>query len=125
MITRTAEQVSQSIGTITKWTEYPLFIEEKSDPKVAHLLKDLSPKTAWGDREIAAKKLGNLRNANALTGLLDALLIDNFWMVRCAIIQALEKIGDARAVPVLSAVAEQDGFQVVRSYAAKVVERLS
>ena len=61
----------------------------------------------------------------AVPGLLDALLGDPFWMVRCAIIQALEMIGDPWAIPTLREVAENDGFQVVRSHAAKAVERLS
>jgi HEAT repeat protein len=46
-------------------------------------------------------------------------------MVRCEIIQALERIGDAAAVSTLCSMAKNDSFQVVRSYAAKAVERLS
>lgn len=42
-------------------------------------------------------------------------------MVRCAIIQALEMIDEPSAVPTLREVAESDGFQVVRSHAAKAV----
>jgi HEAT repeat protein len=66
-----------------------------------------------------------MRNPEALPGLLDALPADPFWMVRCAIIQALEKIGDPMAIPTLQEVANSDGFQVVRSYAAKAVDRLA
>ena len=66
-----------------------------------------------------------MRNPEALPGLLDALPVDPFWMVRCAIIQALESIGDPEAVPTLRQIAKSDRFQVVRSYAAKAVERLS
>ena len=50
---------------------------------------------------------------------------DDFWMVRCAIIQALEMIETIRAIKVLEKVADQDSYQVVRSYAAKAIERLS
>ena len=46
-------------------------------------------------------------------------------MVRYDIIQALEMIGDPGAIPTLQMVAQSDGFQLVRSYAAKAVERLS
>jgi HEAT repeat protein len=46
-------------------------------------------------------------------------------MVRCSIIQALEKIGDPRAIPTLREVAVNDRFQVVRSYATKAIEKLS
>ena len=38
---------------------------------------------------------------------------------------ALEMIGDPGAIPALREVAEGDSFQVVRSHAAKAVERLS
>ncbi|NIS79273.1 MAG: hypothetical protein GTO14_03425, partial [Anaerolineales bacterium] len=50
---------------------------------------------------------------------------DPFWMVRCAIIQALEMIGHPEAIPTLQEVVESDGFQIVRSYAAEAIERLS
>jgi hypothetical protein len=40
-------------------------------------------------------------------------------------IQALEYIGDTMAIPTLEEVAINDGFQAVRSHAAKAVERLS
>jgi len=46
-------------------------------------------------------------------------------MVRCAIIQALEMIGDPGAIPTLREIANSDGFYVVRSHAAKAIERLS
>ena len=89
------------------------------------LLANLSPNTPWGDRQAAARKLGYMRNPDALPGLLAALPTDPFWMVRCAIIQALECIGDPRAISTLRETAKSDGFQVVRSYAAKAIERLS
>jgi HEAT repeat protein len=46
-------------------------------------------------------------------------------MVRCTIIQALESIGDPRAIPTLREIAKRDGFQVVRSYAFRAIGRLS
>ena len=100
-------------------------IEFQPDPEVGKLLADLSPESPWGNRQIAAKKLGYLRNPEALPGLLVALLSDKFWMVRCTVIQALEMIGDPRAIPTLQEVVMCDGFQVVRSHAAKAIERLS
>lgn len=103
----------------------PLALVIQPDIKLYNLLADLSPDTPWGDRQISAKKLGNMRNPEALPGLLDALPSDPFWMVRCAIIQALEKIGDPMAIPTLQEVANSDSFQVVRSYAAKAVDRLA
>ena len=89
------------------------------------MLADLSPDTPRGDRQMAAQKIGSLRNPEALPGLLAALATDKFWMVRCAIIQALDMIGDPGAIPTLQEAAICDNFQVVRSYAAKAVERLS
>ena len=79
----------------------------------------------WGVRKAAAQKLGEYREPRALQGLLDRLPTDPFWMVRCAIFQALASIGDPSAIPTLSAVAKNDGFRVVRSYAAKAIEMLS
>lgn len=95
------------------------------DIKLYKLLADLSPDTPWGERKIAAKRLGSMRSPEALPGLLDALPADPFWMVCCTIIQALEMIGDSGAIPTLREIANSDGFQVVRSYAAKAIERLS
>jgi len=78
---------------------------------------------------VADDQLGTQRqgpgNAEALPGLLAALPVDNFWMVRCEIIQALERIAHPAAVPVLRSVAQNDSFQVVREYAAKAVQRLA
>ena len=95
------------------------------EPELAELIASLSTENSWGERQNAARKLGYLRCQAAVPALLDALPIDPFWMVRCAIIQALELIGDPAAVPVLEQAAVSDSFQVVRSYAAKAVERLS
>jgi HEAT repeat protein len=107
------------------YTSLPLALIIEPNPQLYGLLACLSDETAWGDRKIAAQKLGNLRNPDALPGLLDRLVIDGFWMVRCAIIQALEKIGDPAAIPTLKQVSVNDSFQVVRSHALKAIERLS
>lgn len=118
-------QYSEVSHKINPFWEFPVTSEVQPDNNVEQLLADLSPIVSWGDRQIAAKKLGYLGCPQAVPGLLEALPADPFWMVRCAIIQALELIGDADAIPALRDVAENDGFQVVRSYAARAVERLS
>jgi HEAT repeat protein len=115
-------EVAEQMNT---YLTFPLTLVVQPDIKLYKLLADLSPETPWGDRKIAAQELGYMRNPEALPGLLEALPDDPFWMVRCAIIQALEMIGDARAIPTLGKVAKSDGFQVVRSHAAKAIERLS
>jgi len=107
------------------YSALPLAVLAYPDRDLVRLLSKLSPDTLWGDRKIAAQKLGTLRRTEALPGLLAALPTDPFWMVRCEMIQALEKIGDPGAVPTLQRVAKNDSFQVVRSYAAKAVKRLS
>ena len=100
-------------------------IKEKRDHKLENLQLALSPSRSWGERKNAAQQLGYCRYDQAVPALLKALQNDPFWMVRCAIIQALEMIGDPAAVPVLENVAAQDNFKVVRSHAAKAVERLT
>jgi len=100
-------------------------VEVQPEPKIKALLADLTPDTPWGQRQIAAKRLGHLRSTEAVPELLATLPVDPFWMVRCAIIQALELIGDPGAIPTLREVAKNDGFQIVRGYAAKAIERLS
>ena len=119
------DQRPEVVDQMNGLTTFPIAIEVQPDHKLVKLLADLSPDTPWGDRKIAAQRLGYLRNPAALPGLLAALPADPFWMVRCAIIQALEMIGDPGAIPTLREVAISDGFQVVRSYAAKAIERLS
>jgi hypothetical protein len=116
------DQVVVQQNPFTSWTIANKVHEYSSLEK---LLAELSPEVPWGDRQIAAKKLGNQGDPKALAGLLAALPIDPFWMVRCAMIQALEQINDPVAIPVLQDVANNDGFQIVRSYAAKAIERLS
>ena len=113
------------VDVMNTFTTLPIAIDLYPDRKVDILVADLSPDVSWGDRKIAAEKLGSLRSPEALPGLLNALPADPFWMVRCAIIQALAMIGDPRAIPTLREVAKNDGFQAVRSYAAKVIGKLS
>jgi HEAT repeat protein len=99
----------------------PLAVEVKTDDKTDGLLRNLSPDAPWGDRQTAAKKLGYMRSQEALPVLLDVLPTDPFWMVRCSMIQALERIGDPAAIPTLQKVAKRDRFKVVRSHAAKAI----
>lgn len=102
-----------------------IVINDQPQGKIDELVAALSPHISWGERQVAAQKLGYLASPHALPGLLHALPSDPFWMVRCAIIQALERIGDSSAVSILREVASNDSFQVVRSYAAKAIVRLS
>jgi len=118
-------QSPELVDQMNTYRTPPLVLVVQPDIKLYKLLADLSPDTPWGDRKIAAEKIGSMRCPEALPGLLDALPSDPFWMVRCAIIQALEMIGDPSAIPTLREIAKSDGFQVVRSYAAKAIERLS
>jgi len=108
-----------------KFTALPPVIDVQPDRELDALLANLTPDTPWGERQIAARRLGYKRDPEALPGLLAALPTDPFWMVRWAIIQALEMIGDSGAIPTLQEVAINDSFQVVRAYAKKAVERLS
>jgi len=120
-----AVNFDQHTEVANRMNTLPLELVVQPDIKLYKLLADLTPDTPWGERKIAAQKLGFMRNPEALPGLLSALPTDPFWMVRCAIIQALEMIGDPRAIPALHEVSVSDGFQVVRSYATKAIERLS
>ena len=101
-----------------------VLFDVRPDTEIQALLGNLTPETPWGERQIAAQKLGYMRALEALPGLLAALLTDPFWMVRCAIIQALEMIDDPIAIPTLRELEKNDEFQVVRAYAAKAIERL-
>jgi len=104
---------------------FPLIIEITPDHELRNLIADLTPGTPWGDRQRAARRLGYKADSAALPALLEALPTDPFWMVRCEMILALQKIGDPKAIPTLQKVAKQDTFQVVRAYAAKAIERLT
>jgi HEAT repeat protein len=107
------------------FTTLPIAIDAQIDCELDVLVADLSPSTPWGHRKKAAEKIGRIRKSGAVPALLTALPTDPFWMVRCEIIQALEMIGDPKAIPTLHQVAQEDSFQIVRSYAAKAIERLS
>ena len=125
MLAANFDHQTQIVESLNPFVAFPVADEVQPDSEVTQLLADLSPDTPWGERQAAARRLGCLRNPDALPGLLAALPEDKFWMVRCAIIQALVMIGEPDAVPALCEVAEKDGFQVVRSHAAKAVIRLS
>jgi len=125
MLTANFNQRPEVANQMNAYRTPPLVLVVQPDIKLYKLLADLSPDTPWGERKIAAHRLGSMRSPEALPGLLDALPTDPFWMVRCAIIQALEMIGDSDAIPTLREIANNDGFYVVRSHAAKAIERLS
>lgn len=125
MNTKEINQIHEVVDQKDPLFSFMVGIEFQTDPELSALLSALSPETPWGDRQIAAKKIGYLRDPNALPWLLAALPADPFWMVRIAIIQAIELIGDPRAIPALQQIAEKDDFKVVRSYAIKAEERLS
>jgi HEAT repeat protein len=125
MLAANLDQQPQFVDRMNPIIAFPVAVEAQPDPEVTELLAYLSPEIPWGERQTAARRLGCLRNPEALPGLLAALPEDKFWMVRCSIIQALEMIGEPGAVHTLCEVAEKDGFQVVRSHAAKAVQRLS
>jgi HEAT repeat protein len=125
MFQANVDQYLEIVDEMKDFRTLPITIKVLPDRKVEKWLADLSPNTAWGDRQVAAKNLGYIGSSEALPGLLNALSADPFWMVRCAIIQALERIGDPTAIPTLREVVKNDGFHVVRSYAAKAIERLS
>ncbi|MFC2028843.1 HEAT repeat domain-containing protein [Chloroflexota bacterium] len=105
--------------------EFPLLLKVWSESEVDQQLARLTPETPWGERQVAARRLGELRNPQALAGLLKALLNDDFWMVRCSLIHALEMIADKNSIPTLREVARNDSFQAVRSYAEKAIQRIS
>ena len=118
-------QENQVVEKIRIAPPISLPVKAKRDHKLERLQLELSPSNSWGQRKNAAQQLGYGRYEQAVPALLKAQSNDPFWMVRCAIIQALEMIGDPAAIPVLEEIALQDGFQVVRSHAAKAVERLT
>jgi HEAT repeat protein len=103
---------------------FPFEAQVHPEEELAGWLAQVDRDCSWGDRQAAARKIGNMRDPRAVPALLAALKLDSFWIVRCTIIQALEKIGDPSAIPTLMDTAKRDGFQIVRSYAAKAVERL-
>jgi HEAT repeat protein len=125
MLTVNLYQSSKEQDTWIAFSTLPIAIELQPISEFEELIADLSLDRPWYDRKIAATKLGYTQNAQALHALLAALPNDPFWMVRCAMIQALEMIADPIAIPTLQEVATRDGFQAVRSYAMKAIDRLS
>jgi len=125
MCTVITSQLPEVMNKTNKITKFSPIIDVQPCREVETLLSNLTADTPWGERQNAAKELGNLRDPDALPGLLAALPTDPFWMVRCTIIQALEVIGDPRAILTLQEVAINDGFQVVRAYATKAIEVLT
>lgn len=125
MLTVDVNQYTESTVLETLFAKSLVAIEHTSDPELDKLLAELSPEVPWGDRQLAAKRIGSKGYSSALPALLAALPDDPFWMVRCSIIQTLEKIADPAAIPALLERAQNDDFQVVRAYAAKAVDRLS
>ena len=125
MLTENSFQKNQTGETEPRFSLISSVFVVQPDLVLCQLLADLSPAISWGDRKMAANKLGNMRCSEALPFLLNALSSDPFWMVRSAIIQALEKIGDPKAIPALRRTAQNDSFQFVRSHAAKAIQRLS
>jgi len=119
------DQNQEVMDPLGSFASVQVATEVQINDKAKELLAQLSPGISWGDRQMAARELGYMRCSEAVPALLNALPNDAFWMVRCAIIQALERIGDPGVIPTLRNVAERDCFQVVRSYAAKAIERLS
>jgi HEAT repeat protein len=120
-----AVNFDQRVEIANRMNTLPLELVVQPDINLYKLLADLSPDTPWGKRKLAALNLGNMRSPEALPGLLNALMTDPFWMVRFAIIQALEMIGSPEAIPTLQDAAMNDSFRAVRSYATKAIERLS
>ncbi len=125
MLTVNKNQSLEVVNSIDSAAILSIAVDDQPDQKLKALLAELSQENPWGDRELAAKRLGYMRSREALPGLLAALQTDPFWMVRCAIIQALERIDDPGVIPTLREVAKKDGFHVVREYAEMAIERLS
>ena len=85
----------------TEALEQALIYKVKPDAELERLFSQLSPDKPWGERKDVAKKLGYMKSQEAVPQLLAVLPSDPFWMVRYAIIQALEKIGNPDAISTL------------------------
>jgi HEAT repeat protein len=77
----------------------------------------------WWAREAAAETLGRIAAPRTVTALIDALS-DQSKGVREAASRALGALGDARAVPYLSALARHDSQPSVRAVAREVLQLL-
>jgi HEAT repeat protein len=118
---QTLQQMNPAGAAVT----LPVSVETQTDDVLGQLLDTLSTSPYWPERQAAAIRLGDLGGDEAHAGLVAALPDDPFWMVRCTIVQSLERIGKADSMPVLQATAERDPNQVVRQYAAATVQYLS
>ena len=125
MLQARISQNTEAVKQMNVLSTFPIEIRVQSNRKMNKLLEDLFSNSSWFNRKVAAQRIGDMRKSDYLPELLDRVTTDPFWMVRCAIIQALEKIGDPRAIPALREVEKSDGFQTVRAYAATAIERLS
>jgi hypothetical protein len=99
--------------------DFSFTLDQSQAGKLVEQIDDVADKTNF----ICKRQALNER----IFGLVDSSQRppDPFWMVRYAIIQALEKIGDPRAIPTLQRVEKDDAFLTVRSNAAKAIETLS
>ena len=61
MLAVNLDQRPQVVDKMNPFTTYPIAVEVQPDRKLYKFLADLSPDTPWGDRQIAAKKLGSMR----------------------------------------------------------------
>jgi HEAT repeat protein len=125
MFAANVNQTTEMVNKGLTMRAVPIKNDVRLERELEDLLVNLNPDTPWRERQIAAQKLGNLANPNALPAMLNFLRADPFWMVRCALIQAVEIIGDIGAVATLQEVAAADDFEIVRGYAAQAIERLT
>jgi len=104
-------------------------ITQKPDAQLKNgatdLILKLSQSKSWGERQEAAKKLGEMKITEAVPELSSVLLKDSFWMVRYAAVQALIMIGDSKAIPSLTSASMNDNYQVVRSFAEKAICKIN
>ncbi len=79
-------QNPQIAEKLNPFIHFPTGADIHKDPKVVALLVDHSPDTLRGERQMAARKYGNLRNPVALPALSASLGTFTFWLMRCIII---------------------------------------
>ena len=122
------ERVNQNIEIKEAAYPFAVYVDEREEgikKELEALLQNLATNSEWYERKIAAQKIGRMRYADAIPGLANALDNDPFWLVRCAVIQALAAIGDPRAIPALRKAEKDDRFQIVKSCASAVVKSLN
>jgi len=118
-------QYAEMEKAVNPFTVYLKETKDQCSSELDELLQNLALNPFWYDRKVAAQKIGSIRDADALPGLLSAVKNDPFWKVRCAVIQALMVIEDTRTIPLLREVERDDDYEVVRSYATRAIEQLS